>query len=326
MKLAILGTGNIVKEVLPSIRRLPFEAVFILGREGHREAAEALCEQYRLDGCFFDYEELLASEIDTVYIALPNSLHFAFGKRAIERGKNVISEKPVTANAAELEALIALAGQHRAALVEAVNLHYLPAWQRLKKELSQIGRTRIVSMNYSQYSSRYDAFRRGEILPAFDPEKAGGALMDLNVYNLHALVGLYGAPEAVQYTANIERGIDTSGILTLRYPDFAAVCIAAKDCKATAPCTFQGEKGAILLEQPVNQLTGYRLIPNSGEEKAYTVGRPEPRHFYEFREFLRMIEENDREKLSEMLQISLTVSRIMEQARRQAGIVFANDR
>lgn len=325
MKLGILGTGKIVKEVLPSIRRLPFEAVFILGREANRQAAENLFKQYQLSGCFFDYEQLLTSDVDTVYNALPNSLHYAFGKKAIEHGKNVIMEKPVTANSAELEELIALAEQHQVFLVEAMNLHYLPAWQKLKAHLPEIGRTRIVSMNYSQYSSRYDAFRQGQILPAFDPEKAGGALMDLNVYNLHALVGLYGVPEAVQYTANVEHGIDTSGILTLRYPDFVAVCIAAKDCKAPIQCTFQGEQGVIQIDRPVNQLMEFRLISNSRDETIYTTKAPEPRHFYEFQEFLRMIEEHDSDRISEMQKISLTVSRIMEQARRQEGIVFAND-
>lgn len=326
MKLAILGTGMIVKEVLPSIRRLPLKAVSLLGRKTNRQAAETLCEAYQLDGCFFDYDQLLATDVDTIYIALPNALHYPFAKKAVEQGKNVILEKPATANAAELEALAASAELRQVSVIEAMNLHYLPAYQKLKAHLPEIGRTRIVILNYSQYSSRYDAFRRGEVLPAFDPEKVGGALMDLNAYNLHALVGLYGAPESVQYTANVERGIDTSGVLTLRYPDFVAACIAAKDCKAPVQCTFQGEQGAIQTDRPMNQLMGYRLITNSGDETLYTAKNPEPRHFYEFREFLRMIEENDREKVSQMLQISRTVSQIMEQARKQAGIVFANDR
>lgn len=326
MKLGILGTGNIVKVVLPLIRKLPFEAVTILGRESNRQAAEELCQKYKLDGCFFDYEQMLLADVDTIYIALPNFLHYSYGKKAIEHDKNVIIEKPITANLKELEELTALAGQHQVCLVEAMNIHYLPAYQDLKKQLPDIGRLRVVSMNYSQYSSRYDAFKQGDVLPAFDPKKAGGALMDLNIYNLHVLVGLYGKPESVQYTANVERGIDTSGILTLRYPDFVAVCIAAKDCKAPVCCTFQGDRGAIQIDCPMNQMTGYRLISNDGGESVYATENPEHRLYYEFQEFLHMVGSKDQKRISEMQQISLTVSWIMEEARKQERIVFPNDR
>lgn len=326
MKLGILGTGNIVKTVLPLLRGLPFESLYILGREANHQAAEVLCQAYQLDRCFFDYDQLLSSDVDTIYVALPNALHFSYGKKAVEHGKNVIIEKPIAANVRELEELADLAARRQVCLVEAMNIHFLPAYQELKKRLPAIGRLRIVSMNYSQYSSRYDAFKRGDVLPVFDPEKAGGALMDLNVYNLHALVGLFGAPRAVQYAANVECGIDTSGILTLRYPDFAAVCIAAKDCGAPVCCTLQGDAGAIRIDCPMNQMTGFCVVANNGGEAVYTVENPAHRLFYEFQEFLQMIEGKDQKRISEMLQISRTVIRIMEQARRQEGIVFRNDR
>ena len=96
-------------------------------------------------------------------------------------------------------------------IFEAMNLHYIPAFLSLKEDLKKLGDIKIVSFNYSQYSSRYNAFKEGNILPAFDFHKAGGALMDLNVYNIHALIDLFGKPVYHKYMANIERNIDTSG-------------------------------------------------------------------------------------------------------------------
>ena len=326
MKLGILGTGQIVNTLMGIIQKLPFEKVYVLGTEHSRQKVEDMVSTNHLDGAFFNYEELLNSEIDTVYVALPNFLHYSFAKEAMEHGKHVILEKPITANTSELRELIALAQKYQVMMVEAMNIHYMPAYQKLKAELPAIGRPRIVSMNYSQYSSRYDAFKQGEVLPAFDPKKAGGALMDLNVYNLHALVGLFGKPEQIHYTANVERGIDTSGILTLRYPDFSAVCIAAKDCKAPVSCTIQGDTGALCVDQPMNQITAWRRLTNDGHEYAFAVDAPEQRHYHEFVEFIRMFDQKDSEKMKEMLTISLAVSEIMEKARNQAGIVFDNDR
>ena len=53
-------------------------------------------------------------------------------------------------------------------------------------------------------------------MPAFDPAFSGGALMDINIYNIHYVVGLFGKPKNIEYYPNIERGIDTSGVLIIR--------------------------------------------------------------------------------------------------------------
>lgn len=135
---------------------------------------------------------------------------YCFAKKALEAGKNVIIEKPVTANygAADLKT----AEEKRLMILEAMNIPYLPAYAQVKEHLADLGNIRIVSLNYSQYSSRYDAFKKGQILPSFDPHKAGGALMDLNVYNIHFIAGLFGEPEEV-LSGQYVKGIDTSGIL-----------------------------------------------------------------------------------------------------------------
>ena len=109
-----------------------------------------------------------------------------------------------------------------------------------------------MNINYSQYSSRYDAFKRGEIAPAFNPEMGGGALRDLNIYNIHLLVGLFGKPHRVEYLPNVERGVDTSGILVLDYGNFKAVAIGAKDCSAEIRSTIQGIRELLpFLVQPI---------------------------------------------------------------------------
>ena len=88
----------------------------------------------------------------------------------------------------------------------------------------------MVQCNFSQYSSRYHDFCAGKVWPSFDPACAGGALMDLGVYNVSYVVGLFGSPNKVHYAANITRGIDTSGVLTMEYRSFKAVSINAKRC------------------------------------------------------------------------------------------------
>lgn len=110
-------------------------------------------------------------------------------------------------------------------------------------------------MNYTQYSSRYDAFLEGKIAPVFDPNKDGGALMDLNIYNIHLLAALFGLPDKVQYYANMQKGVDTSGILHLSYPDKQASLTASKDSYVTPRSFIEGEKAASISMAQLANLT-----------------------------------------------------------------------
>ncbi len=320
MRIGILGAGMMANLLMQTIEKLNFSYVAVLGRKESEEKAKTLCEENKLDTYFLDYDEMLNSDIDTIYVALPNHLHSEFAKKALLHGKHVIIEKPITANVAQLKELIEIAEKQENMLFEAMNIHYLPAYCSLKEELTQVGQLKIVSLTYSQYSSRYDAFKNGQVPATFDPTKAGGALMDLNVYNIHTLVGLFGKPKKVYYEANIERGIDTSGILTLDYGDFKASAIAAKDCNAPGCCTIQGTKGCFVIPKPVSQMEGYELLLNDSEVVEYKPSNMENRLYYEFMEFQRVIKEKDWEKEKEMLEVSLIVAEILEEARRQNGI------
>ena len=325
MKLGILGNGMIVADLLQPYDSLPIEKTVLLGTERSREKAEQLARDHGFAQVFYDYDELLASDIDTVYVALPNHLHYAFAKRALEAGKHAIIEKPICSNPRELEDLMALSDKRHLMVMEAMTIPYTPTFQKIQDHLSDLGRLRIVSLNYSQYSHRYDAFKAGTILPAFDVHKSGGALMDLNVYNISLIVNLFGAPRQVRYQANIERGIDTSGIVTLDYGSFQAVAIAAKDCKAPVMNTLQGDEGAIEIFKPVNQMTAFTIDRNDGEKSEVACDAGTHRMSYEFREFVRMVDEGDFDEMQRRLDVSHEVAKIMHAARQDAGIVFDAD-
>ena len=285
MKLGILGTGMIVKDVLTMYHELGVEKTYLFSTKKSKSQALELMEKYHLDKVYTDYDELLQSDVDTIYCALPNHLHYEFSKKALENGKNVIIEKPITANSKELEDLI------------------------------ELGDIKNASFNYSQYSSRYNAFKEGTILPVFDFHKAGGALMDLNVYNIHALIDLFGKPVYHKYMANIERNIDTSGMMIFDFEHFKALCIGAKDCKAPLMNTIQGNLGAIVVKCPLSQMTEYEICYNDGTSEVKSF---EKKH--------RMMEEKDVKKQKEMLDLSLLISKLMEEGRMQEGIVFDNDK
>ena len=246
MKLGIVGTGTIVEEVLPVLQQVKGLSCYgICGTKRSEAKAEKLKEQYQMQLAVSDYEKLLDSEIDTVYIAVPNLLHFEMAKEAVLCGKHVIVEKPMTANERQAEELCALAKKQGVFLFEAITTRYQSNYQFIKEQLPTIGKIKMAVCNFSQYSRKYDRFQNGENIPVFDAKQAGGALMDLNLYNIQYLEGLFGEPQSVHYTANMEKGIDTSGVAILSYPGFQAVAIGAKDCQGQPEYRIEGSEGYI---------------------------------------------------------------------------------
>lgn len=316
MRLGILGTGKIVQDFLPMVRAIPtIKLVGLLTTPHSVERAQKLRRTYRIDALYTDYDALLAEPtIDTVYVALPNALHYQYTKRALLAGKNVICEKPFTLNSRQLTELTSLAQEKDLILLEAITNQYLENYQAIKTTLPKLGELKVVECNYSQYSSRYDQFKAGTVLPAFDPRLGGGALMDLNIYNVHFVVGLLGAPDDVQYVANVERDIDTSGILILTYPDVKVVCIGAKDCAAPVRSTIQGTDGSIVVNGPTNTVESFTTTLRGQAPIERQLNEHVHRMQAEFERFETMIATHDTAGVKNQLQHSQTVMAVVDRA------------
>ena len=321
MKLGIVGAGTIVPDFLNAAKEIQdIEVVSISGQESDLKIMKKLAEENTINNIYTNYSDMLKDDIEIVYVAVPNSLHYKFAMEALEAGKNVILEKPFVSSYKEAKELIGFANEKKLFIFEAISNQYLPNYLNIKDTLKDLGDIKIVQLNYSQYSRRYDLFKEGKVLPVFDPKKSGGALMDLNVYNIHFILGLFGKPDKIQYIANVERNIDTSGILTLEYPTFKCVSIGAKDCKAPVTINIQGDKGFIHSDEPANVFNNFIKGRNLGDIKHYNLNSNKNRLFYEIKEFARVIKEKDYEVVAEYNNHTLNVIEILDEARKQVGI------
>ena len=195
IRLGTIGSGPIVHSILDNVKIT----------EGIRLAAVysrsldkgcALAGEYGAEKVYTDMDVFLKDEeINTVYIASPNLLHYEQTKKALLAGKHVICEKPFCTRAEQARELTSLAREKHLFLADAVPTAYLPNFELLKSRLPEIGKVRLVLANYSQYSSRYDRLTEGEIPNVFNPKYGGGALMDINFYNVYLNVALFGKPE-----------------------------------------------------------------------------------------------------------------------------------
>ncbi|MEG0277187.1 MAG: Gfo/Idh/MocA family oxidoreductase [Coprobacillus sp.] len=327
MKLGITGCGMIVHDLFRFIHDVEgIELTAIASIPAEYEKVQELAKENNVKKAYECYEDMLKDEeVEVIYLGVPNHLHFIMATQALNANKHVICEKPFTSNVKELEQLATLAKEKKLLLLEAISTQYLPNTLKIKELLSEVGNVKIITANYSQYSSRYNAFKEGNILPAFDYTKSGGALMDLNIYNIHLMVALFGKPQKVEYQANIEKGIDTSGIISLDYGTFKAVLIGAKDCKAPVSTNIQGDKGCINITTPVNNLKDFTLLRNDGTQEEYNLQNDTHRMYFEFVEFVKIFTNKDYNAADAMMEKSLIAMTIATQARQSAGVVFTAD-
>ena len=322
MKLAIIGSGMIVNDFLTMVHDIPgIQLEAIVGTARSVDKMELLKKDYGIGQVSTDYEDCLNDQnIDTVYIALPNHLHFSFAKQALLNKKNVICEKPFTLNVSEMKELRELASANNVMLLEAITNQYLTNYKKIKEAVKTIGDIKLIECNYSQYSSRYDAFKKGDILPAFNPKMGGGALMDINIYNIHFVTGLFGEPQEINYSANVENSIDTSGILSLDYKDKKVVCIGAKDSTAPVRTIIQGNNGSIVIEGPTSTIDRFTVIDHQNKSQIVDFKVHTHRMYEEFVEFERIIRESDFETMTKQLDHSELVMSIVDKGLETAGI------
>ena len=325
IRLGTIGSNFIVHNILKNVDRT--EGIRLVAAYSRTlEKAQALAAQYGAEKAYTDMDAFLADEeINFVYIATPNLLHYPQAKKALLAGKNVILEKPFTTKLEHARELVRIAEEKGLILIDAVPTAFLPNLKILKEHLPKLGPLKLVMGNYSQYSSRYDQVLAGEKPNIFNPEYAGGCLMDINFYNVYLNVALFGAPQEATYYPNLRPGLcDTSGTMLLRYDGFVSSAMGAKDCSGVNFFQIEGEKGHIYIENGPNGIQSVRVV-TKGSDETFNA-QPDPdRWYYEVQAIIRLVLADDRQAFRDRLETMLRVIDTIETSRKKAGIFFPGD-
>lgn len=320
INLGIIGSGMIVHDFLQIADQIPnLELTAISTTKRSEKVGKELQTKYGIKKTFINNDDLFNDqEVNTVYVAVPNNLHYVVAKSALEHNKNVICEKPFVATPEQALELKEIADKHHVYIVEAITNIYLANFIYLKQHLPEIEPVHNVELNYTQYSSRYDNFLKGIIQPVFDPAKDGGALMDLGIYNIHVAIGLFGKPTGIHYFPVMQKEIDTSGNLILTYPQLQASLLASKDSYVTDQWSYiEGEKGSLKIKGPINELREIEIDIKGQEPKRLKLNKYSHRMVAEFVEFSRMFEEKDQQAVDNAFKHSLIALEVLTQAKHQ---------
>lgn len=325
VRFGVIGTNFISDWVIAGAMQDPrFKLTAVYSRK--IETAQAFASKYGAEHCFTSIEEMVSGDVvDAVYIASPNSLHASQAILCMNHGKHVLCEKAFASNVREADAMIDAAKLNGVALMEAMKTTLTPNFLAIRDNLNRIGTVRRYFASYCQYSSRYDKYKAGVVLNAFNPAFSNGALVDIGVYTIYPMVVLFGMPNSIEATGLLlDSGVDGQGSIIFKYDSMDAVVMYSKIADSYLPMEIQGENGSIESSK-TNIISNVRLKVRSGEEFMLDVSDVKDEYYYEVADFINTICEGKQESSVNTWACSRNVVAIMDEVRRQIGVVYPAD-
>lgn len=320
----ILGPGNIAKQFARGLAALPDHELAAVGSRDQGRA-RAFADEFGADRAHGSYADLIADDgVDAIYIATPHTGHQAATLACLATGRPVLCEKPLAVNGEQVAAMIAAAREHDTFLMEAMWTRFLPVYNPVRRWLDEgaIGQPRLVQASFGFRCGWNPAHR------LLDPDLAGGALLDVGIYVLGFALWVFGkAPVAVKALGHVgETGVDEqTGILLQFDAGELAVLSTAVRTRTEHAATIFGTDGHIAIEPPFWKATTARLDAGERQEEKrcdhWSNG-----YEYEAAEVARCVGAGRIESPTMSHQMSSELMALMDDIRRQLGVVYPADR
>ncbi|KKI90754.1 oxidoreductase [Bacillus sp. SA1-12] len=326
VRFGIIGTNWITESFIQAASKVEdFSLTAVYSRTS--EKAVEFAGKFNIKHTFTDLEEFTSSDtFDAVYIASPNSLHAQQAILCMSNGKHVLCEKPIASNTKELNEMIKSANENSVVLMEALKTSFLPNFLAIKENLHKIGQVRRYFASYCQYSSRYDKYKEGIVLNAFNPEFSNGALMDIGIYCVYPAVVLFGEPKQIKASSYmLESGVDGEGSLLLTYDEMDAVIMYSKITNSYVPSEIQGENGSIIIDK-IHTPENVKIQYKDGRIEDITRPQDSESMYYEAKEFIELVTAKKKQSDLNSHQNSIVTAKIIEDARNQIGLVYPADK
>lgn len=325
MKWGIIGTGAIANKFATTLSKMHDEGEELVAVASRNvETARAFADQYGVKNAYGPYEAMMADpQVEAVYIATPNTLHYENAKICLESGKHVLCEKPFTINAGLSKQLYALAREKGLFIMEAFWIRFLPVLREMQKVIAagEIGKVTHVRCDYGFIPASGKTERK------LTNKLAMGALMDIGIYNL-GFVHMVMDAAPVNFSSVMRKNAydtDEFNAILLEYPDERSASVStAIGMDIPRDAAVFGKGGYIRLPdyQVAQKMT---IHHNDGTVREVNIPFDINGFEYEIRESSRCVKLglNTSDVLSE--RDSLTVLETMDKIRESWGLVFPGE-
>lgn len=321
-KWGILAPGKIAGKFAEDLLKLPGHRIDAVGSRSLDRAA-LFAQRFDVPRIYGSYEELWhAKEVDAIYIASPHSGHFEHAIRSLEAGIPVLCEKPLAINSQQVKMMIEAAEKHQVFLMEALWSRFLPAVEQALEWISsgKIGEIQGVKADFGFYPSNRDPEGR-----LYNPNLAGGALLDIGIYPIFLALLVMGKPTGIIAKGVIgNSGVDEEVMLVTEHDknQYGQLHASIRNDTKTEGFIY-GSQGVIHLHTRWHETTSLAFLPHGGV--------PEIMHFdnlgwgygWEAKEVEKCVRKGALESSKWPLDQSLALMEVMDEVRRQIGLQYA---
>ena len=277
----ILATGGIAATVTADLLALPDECEVVAVASRDLDHARAFAAERGIPRAYGSYQELAEDDgVDVVYVATPHSHHFEPARACIEAGRHVLVEKPLTPSAADTYALLRLAQEHDRVCMEAVWMRCNPIIRRAAELVHDgaIGELSHVRANFDITFTGDDSHR------LVNPALAGGAILDLGVYPLHAMDLILGKPDSLVAAGRLHRtGVEAHAEALLTWGDVVGHASCSIGGQTPMALHLVGSTGRIEVPDFLKP-SRMTLVPREGEPEEFRARVPGNGYTFEAQE------------------------------------------
>lgn len=314
----IIGLGNIANQFASDLKLIE-EAELVAAASRDINKAKQFAEEHDCNRFYGSYDQIFTdAQVDIIYIATPHDSHAELSIKAMENGKHVLCEKPLSLSYNDALRMTEASKKYNKFFMEAFWTRFIPS---IREVFSKIKNGNIGEIKYINADFAFINRELGTRLT--DKKLGGGALYDIGVYPLFLSYVVLGVPkEVIAKSTYHTTGVDLQTTMILQYESAQAVLhaglVSASDMKAT----ISGTVGRIDIDSPWFMTEGYSVFVDEQEEKFHipNIGKG---YAHEAIECHNCIKNNQIESKLWSHQNSLDLSKITEDVRKQIGLEFS---
>jgi predicted dehydrogenase len=319
----ILASGGIAQAFARDLSYFNNHIVAAVGSRS-QESADNFAAEFPGCTAYASYEALVADPtLDAIYVASPHPYHVSNTVLALNAGKPVLCEKPLTISAAEARRMKAAADTNGVALMEAMWARFLPHMHKVREILASglLGEIWAVEADHGQRLSDYANPRHWE------PSLGGGALLDLGIYPISFAHMVLGAPDKITSSATFtDKGVDASSSVIFDYKSGAQAILTSNMMVSTScRATISGTLGKIEIDRTFYNPASMRVIMHDGTTTEYPNDYKGHGLREQALEFERVVRNG--EKSSQILtpDESILIMESLDEVRKQIGLIYPSE-
>ena len=316
-----LGCGVIANQLAQSMEKQGRTLYGVVNRT-YSKAIE-FAEKYNIPNVYRNIDEVLHDEnVDIIYISTPHNTHIKYLKEALKARKHILCEKSITLNIKELEEAKQLAIENNVILAEAMTIFHMPLYKKLNEiiKTKKLGNLKIIQMNFGSYKE-YDMKNR-----FFNPDLAGGALLDIGVYAL-SFVRWFMSEKPNQVLSQVKyapSGVDEQvGILLMNPSNEMATITLSLHAKQPKRGMIAFDNGYIEIYEYPRGEKAVITYTNNNQQETIQYGKTEDALLYEIIDMEMAISGQKNEMY---LDYTTDVMSIMSDIRKEWGLFYPEEK